>query len=164
MGRRDSIEAKRAYNRERYHRNREKILAQQKERYENNREKLISKQKEYYENNKDKIKARAAAHYRENADVVKLREANRRRDRKVYLVSLLGSKCFRCQANHPASLDFHHKDAATKVFSIADMMNATKQVREEDLIEEVMKCELLCKNCHAIEHCTWELDATVSNS
>jgi len=158
MGRRQSAEDKRAYNRERYHRNREAILAQQKERYEENKEEISSKNKEYYQKNKEVMKERAAAYYVANSDAVKLREANRRRERKTHLVNLLGSKCSRCPQDHPATLDFHHQDPTNKIFSIGDMIMLTRQVTQEELEMEVMKCELLCKNCHAIEHCTWEIN------
>lgn len=159
MGRRDSLEAKRAYNRERYWRNREKILAQQRERYEANKEEILSSAQEYYQDNKEKIKARAAKYYQDNTEKVKAREALRRKDKKVALVTLLGGRCSRsnCTQTHPAALDFHHKDVSTKLFAIGDMITSTKQIREEDMIAEVMKCELLCKNCHAIEHCSWEI-------
>lgn len=157
MGRRDSAEAKRQYNRERYWKNREKILAQQKERYEANKEELSSKSVEYYQLNKEKIKARAKAHYEANAEKVKERERNRRLIRKQAAASLLGGKCMRCDQAHPAALDFHHRDPAEKLFAIGDMIMSTRQVAKEDFENEIMKCDLLCKNCHAIEHSQWEI-------
>lgn len=154
MGRRDSLEAKRQYNRERYWQNREKILAQQKERYDRQREEIISKNQEYYQKNKDKIKARAAEHYKANAETVKRRESNRRLQRKIAALSILGGKC-KCGQDHPAALDFHHKDPSTKLFTIGDMIMSTRQVDQETFHAELLKCEILCKNCHAIEHSSW---------
>jgi hypothetical protein len=34
----------------------------------------------------------------------------------------------------------------------------TKRYSEAQIKAEVMKCELICKNCHAVEHCTWEVE------
>lgn len=158
MGRRDSLEAKRQYNRERYWRNREKILAQQKERYDRQREEIISKNQEYYQKNKEKIKERAQAHYRANADQIKQREARRRYDKKAKAIAYLGGRCVRCPVTHPAAIDFHHRKPEEKLFNIGDMIMSPKQVDEETFRAELDKCDLLCKNCHAIEHCTWVVE------
>jgi hypothetical protein len=155
MARRDSQEAKREYNRQRYWRDRERILAQQKERYERQKDEIKEKNLDYYQNNKEKIKTRAAAHYKANAETIKKREALRRRDKKIAAVDLLGGQCSRCPQNHPAALDFHHKNQEDKLFSIGDMIMSTRRVPQDVLETEILKCELLCKNCHAIEHCTW---------
>lgn len=58
-------------------------------------------------------------------------------------------KCERCGFSHPAALDFHHKDPTTKKFSIGQL----KGVKNKDIImEEIKKCEVICSNCHRIEH------------
>ena len=58
-------------------------------------------------------------------------------------------KCERCGFDHPAALDFHHKDPTQKEFGIGG--RSTKKNREKTL-EEIKKCEVLCSNCHRIEH------------
>jgi hypothetical protein len=59
-------------------------------------------------------------------------------------------KCERCGFNHPAALDFHHKDPTQKSFGIS----ANKHIGKEKILKEIEKCEVLCSNCHRIEHAT----------
>ena len=62
--------------------------------------------------------------------------------------------CFRCYHagryhNWPAKvLAFHHEYDWEKSFTISD--NIRKPLRT--LINEVSKCDVLCHNCHALEH------------
>lgn len=109
----------------------------------------------YYLANRDKIIARAKAHYRVNSDKKKKYASDRRLEQKLKAMALLGGKCSRCSQDHPAALDFHHLDPALKRFRISDAVARAKKYPWEDVVEEVMKCILLCKNCHAIEHATW---------
>jgi len=55
---------------ERYEKNKDKIIAYQKERYEENKDKLIAYQKEWYEENKDKILAQKKEYRKENKDKI----------------------------------------------------------------------------------------------
>lgn len=62
-------------------------------------------------------------------------------------VNYLGGKCARCGYQRCLSaLDFHHKDSSTKEFEIGSKVNFEK------IKEELDKCELLCRNCHAEHH------------
>ena len=74
----------------------------------------------------------------------------RRGRRKLAAIHLLGGKCQRCGwKENPFVLEFHHKDD-NKEFSISNNIN-----RAWDVIKkEVLKCELLCANCHRAHHCT----------
>ncbi len=58
--------------------------------------------------------------------------------------------CVDCGENHPACLQFHHKDRAEKRFSLGDMASRASSIRV--LMEEIKKCEVLCVNCHAKRH------------
>lgn len=60
--------------------------------------------------------------------------------------------CRICGENHPAALDFHHREPGTKESSIARMV--TGPFTLDQLKAEVEKCEVLCANCHRIFH--WE--------
>jgi hypothetical protein len=64
--------------------------------------------------------------------------------------------CERCGFEHPAALHFHHRDPATKRFGVNTANLSRKTFSMEEIIEEVAKCEVICANCHAIEHCTWD--------
>jgi hypothetical protein len=78
-----------------------------------------------------------------------------RRRVKLKGLALLGGKCTRCGYNRcPWALQFHHKDPSEKDFQIA----AKSRQAWDKVKAEVLKCELLCANCHAEEHAqkyTW---------
>jgi hypothetical protein len=72
----------------------------------------------------------------------------RRHAIKAACVELLGGKCVKCGGSFPpAALDFHHKE--DKTFGIG---NYAKSCSLERVAEEVLKCVLLCANCHRLEH------------
>jgi hypothetical protein len=58
------------------------------------------------------------------------------------------SRCLICGEDHPHTLDFHHRDPATKVDTISNMARVDKKT----LIKEVAKCVILCANCHRKHH------------
>ena len=73
----------------------------------------------------------------------------RRYRAKAAAVKYLGGKCKICgwQGNQ-AAFQFHHKNPKEKDFIIGNVAN-----KKWDCIKkEMMKCVLLCSNCHAIEH------------
>ncbi len=70
--------------------------------------------------------------------------------RKLRLRDLkAGRRCRDCGNDDPRVLDFHHRDPSAKSFKIA---TKAWQVSEARLLEEVAKCDVLCANCHRIEH------------
>lgn len=56
--------------------------------------------------------------------------------------------CIRCATSDPACLDFHH--LGEKVSGIAQMVSRGRPLAA--IRTELEKCELLCANCHRIEH------------
>jgi hypothetical protein len=73
----------------------------------------------------------------------------RRHRCKTAAVNLLGGKCVRCGwAGNIAAFEFHHTDPNKKDFQIGSAANKNWDVVKK----EVLKCELLCSNCHRIEH------------
>lgn len=74
----------------------------------------------------------------------------RRYRNKLKAINLLGGKCNRCGFDNPAALEFHHKDSSEKDFTIGNVANKSW----DSIVDEVKKCELLCSNCHRIEHTT----------
>ena len=60
------------------------------------------------------------------------------------------SKCCRCGEDHPACLDFHHKDSSKKIIEVS------KAVRNgwslDKIKREIKKCIILCANCHRKLH------------
>jgi transposase-like protein len=71
----------------------------------------------------------------------------RRRARvRATLIAEAGGRCVRCGYDeHPAALQFHHLDRATKAFTLCD--GGTRSIAR--MREEAAKCILLCANCHA---------------
>jgi transposase len=61
-----------------------------------------------------------------------------------------GGKCQRCSliSNCLDIYDFHHKDSNKKEFNPSHLMNNSW----ETLAKELDKCDLLCSNCHVLEH------------
>jgi len=58
--------------------------------------------------------------------------------------------CIRCGENHPACLDFHHRDPGQKSFRISSFgyMGWSK----DRILAEIAKCDVLCANCHRKLH------------
>lgn len=70
---------------------------------------------------------------------------------KVKSVEYLGGKCSACGfCGSFAAFDFHHVRA--KSFPLAENLNRPWSI----LREELDKCVLLCRNCHAIEHSKYD--------
>jgi hypothetical protein len=64
----------------------------------------------------------------------------------------LDLKCIKCGNDHPAVLDFHHRNPEEKEFAISKMIR--NRSSKEMLLKEIEKCDILCSNCHRIHH--WE--------
>jgi hypothetical protein len=62
-------------------------------------------------------------------------------------------KCVVCGERHPATFEFHHRDPSTKVKAVSVLVNTG--ATQERIIEEIMKCDVLCANCHRKHH--WNL-------
>lgn len=58
-------------------------------------------------------------------------------------------KCELCDENHPACLEFHHKDRKEKLFNIS---SAVSDYGKNKLLSEISKCQILCSNCHKKLH------------
>jgi len=58
-------------------------------------------------------------------------------------------KCERCGFEDHRALHFHHTED-NKVESVARMPH--QEYAKETILEEIKKCEVLCANCHEIEH------------
>lgn len=58
--------------------------------------------------------------------------------------------CVRCGESEICCLDFHHVDPTTKAGIICFL--ARRGVSLETLMSEILKCEILCANCHRKHH------------
>ena len=72
-------------------------------------------------------------------------------DRKLYFVKQLGGKCVECGYNkNLAVLTFHHTDPNVKEIKL-DMRTMSNNSLET-LQKEILKCKLMCHNCHMELH------------
>jgi hypothetical protein len=76
---------------------------------------------------------------------------NGRRDRMARWKE--GKCCKVCGENHPACLDFHHREPGSKDFDIAYAVNVG--MGDDLIISEIAKCDVMCRNCHTKLH--WEI-------
>ena len=96
-----------------------------------------------------------AKHYKDNKSLyVKraLQNTVRTYERNKKFLAELKSKfyCERCGENHPAVLDFHHRNSDEKEFTVANF--GCKSIKKLEV--EIDKCIVLCSNCHRKLH--WE--------
>ncbi len=59
-------------------------------------------------------------------------------------------KCKECGENHPATIDFHHRDKNSKFEEVSDMIAQMRS--RESILAEIEKCDALCSNCHRKLH------------
>jgi hypothetical protein len=79
----------------------------------------------------------------------KIISKKRRDEFKKWCVELKGSRCIICGYNKCLrSLDFHHINESEKDYDISSNWKKSK----EEIIKELDKCILLCKNCHGEVH------------
>lgn len=57
-------------------------------------------------------------------------------------------KCFFCKEDEIVCLDFHHVDPSTKDLQLSHVTTQSW----DTIMEEVKKCIVVCKNCHAKIH------------
>lgn len=77
----------------------------------------------------------------------------RHKERREWILGIKSSlKCSRCGESRPMCLDFHHLDGSNKEYNISTMIG--KHHPKERILNEIAKCIVLCRNCHAVEH--WE--------
>ena len=62
--------------------------------------------------------------------------------------------CRYCSENDPVALDMHHRDPKEKKHSISSRMGTAKW---DKLMKEVVKCDVVCSNCHRKLHAGREL-------
>lgn len=62
----------------------------------------------------------------------------------------IGLKCQTCGEDHPAVIDFHHRDPEDKLYEVSVMPH--RSISKKKILEEIAKCDVLCSNCHRIFH------------
>ena len=82
---------------------------------------------------------------------IKVNLKKRNSGTRTWLESLKEGKiCLRCGFDDYKALGYHHRDPTTKSFNLAD---ATRLgYGKKRILIEIEKCDLICANCHSIEH------------
>ena len=96
--------------------------------------------KKWYQLHKDRLRKKRKQHV-----------AELRLWREQYKSKL---QCMHCGEDHPACLQFHHRDRKEKSFNIGGPIGQWRYLTLKGLEEEISKCDILCGNCHAKFH--WE--------
>lgn len=74
---------------------------------------------------------------------------------KAELVEARGGRCEDCGYDRTIwALEFHHRDANTKLFSLGGFLGSIDRARRE-----AEKCFLVCANCHRIRHARAKTDS-----
>ena len=65
-------------------------------------------------------------------------------------IEMMGGECARCCGRFPICVfDFHHNDESKKEHDISELVNSG---RVGPLAKELIKCTILCANCHRTIH------------
>ena len=88
---------------------------------------------------------------RTRQDIVRVRKIRQKRLQKWLFDYKSTLKCETCGMNHPATLQFHHKNPKLKDINVG---RAIKDLQwgKKRILEEISKCQVLCANCHFIHH------------
>lgn len=55
-----------------------------------------------------------------------------------------------CDESRAEALVFHHRDDEEKEEAVSEMVRMNRPI--EEIVEEAKKCDILCRNCHAVLH------------
>jgi len=90
-------------------------------------------------------------HYQDNKEAYQDRAKKGRRAKIALVLKIkLQSCCIHCGERHPACLDFHHRPDEVKVTEVATMVR--EHFKDEDILAEIAKCDVVCANCHRKVH------------
>jgi len=93
---------------------------------------------------------RRVEYYKENKERETIVKNKNKRKIKQWFKDLKDTlECNECGENHPATLQFHHKNGK-KEFNISNAVCGS--FSKEKILEEMKKCVILCANCHMKIH------------
>jgi hypothetical protein len=90
--------------------------------------------------------------YQRHKDHMRQKQRDRRAELKRWFAEevLAGKTCTRCPEADMNCFDFHHTDPSLKEFNIAEAI--MRKMSKERILTELVKCEILCSNCHRKHH------------
>lgn len=72
---------------------------------------------------------------------------------KLLCLEHTSTQCVKCGYKKcQAALEFHHRDVNDKEFGISKRLNGKMCKLTAELLTELEKCDVLCANCHKLEH------------
>lgn len=93
----------------------------------------------------------ARENYHKNREkYIRRSKAQRERAKKHIWSIKEKSICKECGEDHPATLDFHHKDPNEKEITANAMIKMKWSI--DNINRELAKCDILCSNCHRKFH------------
>lgn len=109
--------------------------------------KIIKNLSEFYKKYKGKERLHNCCKNCSNDRVISKMISN-----KLKMISYKGNCCKNCglklENSHYCVFDFHHRDKLVKDKELKSM----RSYSWENIIKELDKCDLLCSNCHRLEH------------
>jgi hypothetical protein len=119
--------------------------------YATHPERHKTKSAEYRKTHPERCRAYAVKQRTNNKEALARGFRERHKERREWILGIKASlKCSRCGEARPACLDFHHLDGSMKEHNISTMIG--KHHPKERILNEIAKCVVLCRNCHAVEH------------
>src|SRR3989344_8419415 len=134
--------SKKQYNHEWFLKNKERINKANREWYYKNRESVLKRLKKWRSTHIEEDRARKKGYRIKNQEKLSIVTRDYIRNRKDEVKVKLGGKCGRCNFSDIKALQVHHKVPKTKTRRLDYL---TKEYNLD-------KVELVCANCHAIEH------------
>lgn len=140
-------ERKLAYDRAYHWSHREKQLRKSQEWRNEHRERFLTGMKNWYEENREQIRKYRQSHKEEH----NLYVAKRRKQVKILLLKILGSKC-NCGFSDYRALEIHHPEKSVKVRDKqrfkANITMYRYYLKHPE--EAKINLQILCANCHSM--------------
>ncbi len=96
-------------------------------------------------------KHRNKKHYTSNKQSYIARATKQRQDKQAWWAEYKSKfSCSVCNESRHWCLDFHHTDPHTKEGSVSELI--VNNSSRERILEEISKCIVVCRNCHADIH------------
>ena len=106
---------------------------------------------QWIEENQEKIKQYRREWYNRNKEHAKKKVRERKQDIAEWFKEIKNTlSCIFCGENHPATLDFHHRNPEEKDILLARV--TSNGWSKERILKEIEKCDVLCANCHRKLH------------
>lgn len=89
-------------------------------------------------------------HYQQNKQYYKDKANNHKKKLRKAANSAKNAPCMDCEKKWPTYvMDFDHRDPKKKSFTISNAI-IKSNVSVDRLLEEILKCDVVCSNCHRI--------------